>query len=393
MLSAQVFRGRTAAEARRVAVQRLGPQAVILTTRSVPRPGFGGLLGASDVEVAAIPEEPAAASEPRLSPEAVPFAKGVYGHEQRTFAHDIAALRAELKGDIRALKTLVTQSDQLSNVAAEIAQLRELVEALREPRSPRSDKIAAQVQALGFEGAGAAALCRKLRKAGGVSSLRQEVVSMLHASAWPLDGKNKTTVALVGPTGVGKTTTAAKLAAQARIAGRTVTLVACDTYRVGGVTQLAQYAELMGVECLVPRDADELRAIGTSCESDVLIVDTSGRPPTAEGIETALSPDRKAVKTPARARHVLLCLPAAVRASDAARIVRRFAPVAPTALAITKIDETDAPAGILHSIWASKLPISVVCNGQRVPEDIAPASIESLANHLISSPAGSTAPA
>jgi flagellar biosynthesis protein FlhF len=180
-------------------------------------------------------------------------------------------------------------------------------------------------------------------------------------------------IALVGPSGVGKTTTAAKLAAKARMAGKSVTLVACDTYRVGGTAQLSQYAKLMGAECVTAKTSEELRAIIDSSPSDVVIVDTSGRPPTPDGVEIAVAPQRKGTPR-TRSRHVLLCVPASIRANDAARVARRFGTLSPTSIVVTKLDETETPAGLAHAAFAAKLPVSVLCNGQRVPEDIAPAT-------------------
>ena len=68
-------------------------------------------------------------------------------------------------------------------------------------------------------------------------------------------------------------------------------------------------------------------------------------------------------------------MPAATRAVDATRIVKSFAATAPTALAITKLDETDTPSGLVHAAFAAKLPLSVLCAGQRVPEDITAATM------------------
>jgi flagellar biosynthesis protein FlhF len=78
----------------------------------------------------------------------------------------------------------------------------------------------------------------------------------------------------------------------------------------------------------------------------------------------------------------LLCVPAAIRANDAARVGRRYSPVTPTSVVVTKTDETETPAGIVHVSWATKLPIAVICNGQRVPEDIAPATVDALTAHF-----------
>jgi flagellar biosynthesis protein FlhF len=154
--------------------------------------------------------------------------------------------------------------------------------------------------------------------------------------------------------------------------------------------QLACYAELIGAELATARSADELSAILDGARTDVVIVDTSGRPPTADGVEIALTNARRSgpkVST-TRSRHVLLCVPAALRAHDAARVTKRYGALAPTSLAITKIDETDTPAGIVHACWAAKLPVSVACFGPRVPEDIAPASVASLVAYVAPRPHG-----
>jgi flagellar biosynthesis protein FlhF len=391
-MNAQVFRGKTVAEAHRAARAKLGLDAVVLTTRPVRRGGIAGLLGGSDVEIAAILPEPVDDAQPTESEG--PFARAAYAHPQVKMGDDVAALRAELKNDIRALRNVIAKSDEMPRVASEIAQLRELIEGLAEnaPQAGRNDKVAAKLRALGIEGPAAIVLVKGLRKGGGDAALRVELSRIVPVSAFPLTSE-KTMIALVGPSGVGKTTTAAKLAARARMVGRTVTLVACDTYRVGGTAQLAQYAKLMGAECVTARTADELRAVIDGSASDFVVVDTSGRPPTADGVEIGIAPQKRSPRATARTRHVLLCLPASIRANDAARVARRFGTLSPTSLAITKIDETDTPAGIVHACWASKLAVSVMCNGQRVPEDIAPANTDALIDFLSPAPGLAAAPA
>jgi flagellar biosynthesis protein FlhF len=383
-MNAQVFRGKTVAEAHRAARAKLGLDAVVLTTRPVRKSGIAGLFGASDIEIAAIVPEPEESPEPTLQRD-VRFARGVYAMPvAEKPANELAALRAELKGDIRALRHALAKNEEMPQVASEIAELRELIEGMTEAanHTGKSDKTGAAIRNLGIEGAAATLLARAVKAAvaaakdnknvGAENVLRMEIGKMIPVAAFPLSGE-RTMIALVGPSGVGKTTTAAKLAAKARIAGKTVTLVACDTYRVGGTAQLSQYAKLMGAECVTAKTSEELRAIIDSSPSDVVIVDTSGRPPTPDGVEIAIAPQRKGAAR-SRSRHVLLCVPASIRANDAARVARRFGTLAPTALVVTKLDETETPAGLLHAAFASKLPVSVLCNGQRVPEDIAPAT-------------------
>jgi flagellar biosynthesis protein FlhF len=80
---------------------------------------------------------------------------------------------------------------------------------------------------------------------------------------------------------------------------------------------------------------------------------------------------------------VLLCMPASVRWGDAVRATKAFAAAKPVAVAVTKTDETDAPAGILHAVLASKLPLSILCTGPRVPEDIEAATPIAVTNRVV----------
>jgi flagellar biosynthesis protein FlhF len=382
-MSPQLFRGRNVVEAHRAALEQLGPGAVVLTTRSVARPGIGGWFGASDVELAATLPDPTQGVSLAVESHGH-FAPGAYVSAPASPKppSDVAALRAELKGDFRSLKTMLAKSGDSGDLADEIAQLRELVEGLAGAK-PGRDKASTDLRALGIEGPAVQAIVRAVKgKAHDATAMREELARILPTASWPLEA-GPVMVAVIGPSGVGKTTTAAKLAARARIDGKTVTLVGCDSFRVGAVEQLACYADLMGAELATARTSDELRAILGAVRTDLVIVDTSGRPPTADGVELALAPRRSSQRMQSsRNRHVLLCVPAAVRANDAARIVRRYGALAPTSLAITKIDETDAPAGIVHASWASKLPVSVMCFGQRVPEDIAPATVGALVDYV-----------
>jgi flagellar biosynthesis protein FlhF len=389
-MSVQVFQGRTLTEAQRAAQKKLGVDAVVLTTRTIRQPGLVGWLAGTAIEIAAISAKHDAAPAPKRG--AVPFAAGVYADRSASSHSDVAALRAELKGDIRTLKALIGKVDDSSCLAGELSALRELIESSMSAGASRGDKTAARIRALGIEGPAAMALARALKgKTLDADCVREALSQMIKAIAWPVNNE-RTLIALIGPSGVGKTTTVAKLAARARMAGRTATLVACDTFRVGAVDQLARYAELMGAELATARTADELRSVIDRARTDVVLVDTSGRPPAAEGVELGLTPAGSG-RPGARQRHVLLCAPASIRAVDAARLAKRYGVVAPSALAITKLDETDAPAGLVHASWATKLPVSVLCFGHRVPEDIASATTGAILEYVAPSGAAKAAAA
>jgi flagellar biosynthesis protein FlhF len=191
-----------------------------------------------------------------------------------------------------------------------------------------------------------------------VESFKAVLCDLVRTTSFPLSKPGKLLLSLVGPTGVGKTTTAAKLAAFAILQQkRSVTLVSSDTFRVGATPQLERFAQILGAEL--------------TSNPDVVIIDTAGRPDGRDDIELSLA--RAGARNGDVERRMLLCVPAALREVDARRLAKSFAPCQPTELCVTKLDETSAPSGLVHAAVASKLPLSTLCFGQRVPEDFSPA--------------------
>lgn len=266
--------------------------------------------------------------------------------------------------------------------------------------APKRDKVSAWVRGIGVEGGVATRFSALLKGAEGTPAekLRAAVGELVETSPFWANGEAEPAarvVAVVGPSGVGKTTTLAKLAARARIDGKTVALVSCDGFRVGAVDQLERYAELLSAELYVARSPVELaETLDDLMERpegapDVVFVDTSGRPPTNHSPEHALAgwiaraqKDAAADDRPSPTLEVLLCMAASTRANDAIRVVQIFAPVSPTGVVVTKTDETQAPSGLLHAPWAAKKPLVCICHGPRVPEDVTDASPDAVATHL-----------
>jgi flagellar biosynthesis protein FlhF len=397
-MTPQLYRGRTLDEAKQRAQAELGTDPVVLMTRKIPRAGLGRWLGLKDIEIAALPQPPAT---PRVPTPKQPFALGVYkvpgtpappASAPPSQEGDLAELRAEVRREMRALSALVSKGPE-QHVESEIMAMREALELLTGPNVGKGSKVARWLQDKGIEGPAAAAIVRSLRvRRDGVEptdeDLRDVLADLIRVTPWPLANGGRRIVALVGPTGVGKTTTAAKLAARAMAEhGLTVTLVSSDTSRVGGVEHLRRFAGLMNVGFEVAANAAELERAVRGSRSDLVILDTAGRSVVPRGgIEAALGtlqPTRGGAKLAGVDLSVLLCMPASIRASDARKFARAFAPCAPSALVATKIDETTAPAGLLHASIAAKLPLSILCFGPRVPEDIAPATAGSVVDHLL----------
>ncbi|MCC6523307.1 MAG: hypothetical protein IT373_11640 [Polyangiaceae bacterium] len=237
------------------------------------------------------------------------------------------------------------------------------------------------LEAAGLEGRSVAGLAREVQAPRGDreafrSAYRDAIAHRIRVRPWPLASTERQVVTVVGPPGVGKTTTVAKLAARALFEhDRRVALVTCDTYRVGAIDHIWRYASLLGVELSVARDARNLREAVAGARADIVLVDTAGRGPTeGDSAEGALATLADHPAAPPIERRVLLCLPAEVRAADAEALVTQFAPYKPTELVVTKLDLTRSPGGLLHGMLASGLAVSAICAGQRVPEDIQPAT-------------------
>jgi len=195
----------------------------------------------------------------------------------------------------------------------------------------------------------------------------------------PAGGRSVT--ALVGPTGVGKTTTIAKLAARAALRERRrVELITLDTYRIAAVDQLRTYAEIIGAGFHVPRSVLELDALIQRFPEDAcVLIDTIGRSARdlADQLELAdyLRLNEEIVKC--------LVLQATTHPTDSLLAINKFALFGANRLVLTKLDETSRPGSAIATAAEADLPLVYLCSGQRVPEDIEKATPQSLAAHVL----------
>ncbi|MFT4247733.1 MAG: flagellar biosynthesis protein FlhF, partial [Pseudomonas sp.] len=187
-------------------------------------------------------------------------------------------------------------------------------------------------------------------------------------------------IALVGPTGAGKTTTIAKLAARfaAQHAPRDVALVTTDTLRVGGREQLHSYGRQLGIAV---HEADSDRGLIELLERlrdyKLVLVDTAGMGQRDRALAAQLTWLRAA-----RQITSLLVLPANAHFSDLDEVVRRFASASPQGVVLTKLDETGRLGSALSVVVDHQLPITWVTDGQCVPDDLHRANAASLVLRL-----------
>ena len=190
-----------------------------------------------------------------------------------------------------------------------------------------------------------------------------------------------TVVALVGPTGVGKTTTIAKLASHFHLAERCkVGLVTTDTYRIGAVEQLRRFSEILGLPLSVVEEGGRVRdAIDSLRDHDLVFVDTAGR---SQRDADRLDEVRERLSG-IGSLEVHLCISLAAARDTILEVANKFRTVPYNRLLITKRDESARHGALLDLFYASRTPVSYVTCGQEVPNDFNAASVERLETLLL----------
>ena len=402
-MQVRTFRADTIQEALAQIRRELGPAAAVLHTREVPSGRwFRRWSGGKQVEVTASnvvnvpsrippsmdfegePRQPATAQQPQrdLSREATtrdhagPANRASDGHgSPRENPRD------ELKDQIENLQSMVenlvrryprhTESDLPEEwfhlytdlIEADIPEevVRDLVERVRTQPGEAKD-----------------ATDPLLLKVRVVALLEAEI-----ATCGPIQfsAGRRHTVALVGPTGVGKTTTIAKLAANFRLrAKRNVGLITVDTYRIAAVEQLRTYADIIDLPMQVVSTPREMRqAVEQFAHLDLVLIDTAGRSPRDE----VKIQELRALLAEAQADEVHLVLSSVAGAAALKRTAERFATVGTTALLLTKLDEATSLGNVLPVLRACGCPLSYLTNGQNVPDDIEAAVPGKLAREIV----------
>ncbi|MGN6283225.1 flagellar biosynthesis protein FlhF [Frateuria sp.] len=265
---------------------------------------------------------------------------------------------------------------------AELSSLREMLEMQlsslawndMERRQPMHTRVLRELTRLGIDADVARALADELPPQMTPEQARYLPLGMLSRGI-AVSGRGRSdeagVTALVGPTGVGKTTTLAKLAARAvvRHGASQVALVSTDHYRIGAAAQLEHYGRLLGVRVYPAYDADSLRQVLQLLKGcHTVLVDTAG----LAGNDPRLAEQLDALREAGELRACLV-LAANAQAQSQDDAVRAYLPVKPHAAILTKLDEAPSLGGALSVLIRHRLALDYTTDGQRVPEDIAAA--------------------
>ncbi|MCI0358253.1 MAG: hypothetical protein L0211_07205 [Planctomycetaceae bacterium] len=331
------FKARSLQEALRRVREELGPDASVLHTREVGSSWSRWLVG-SQIEVTASAEVCVPSQLPAISmvaPSVLPA--------------DLVDFRQKFREDLRHLAddecSLVEQLSRGASMLSPVAHGRD------------------------------AAWTRRL---SGTSSCPAADIPI--ADPIQVSPAGRTVVALVGPTGVGKTTTIAKLAAHYRLREQCrVGLITVDTYRIAAAEQLKTYAQIMDLPLEVAATPREMRAaIGRLADTDLILVDTAGRSPR----DAVRLSELRGLLAESQADEIHLVL-SAVAGEDSLDVAAgAFSTVGASSLILTKLDEAASLDWLPALVNRHHLPLSYTTSGQNVPDDIQPASADQLAGLL-----------
>lgn len=357
-MRSRTYRAGTMKEALARVRRDLGGDALILGSREVRRPRFMGIARRSVVEVdAALPAvvaRAAAVAPPKLD---------------EGFGSELARLHAMVQALSKAGRVEHLLPDLPPALAPAYAAL--LESDAPEILARRLVRLAAdRLEPDDYEHPAAIA-----------DALRNALAEMIPIAPPIALGGPRRIIALVGPTGVGKTTTVAKLAANIKLAAAArVGLITVDTYRVAAVEQLRTYAEIIDVPLAVASEPRHMKtALAELGDVDLVFIDTAGRGP-RDQVKIRELAEFLAQAEPDEV-HLVLSAAAAPKSLKAA--VEHFAAVAVNRVVLTKLDELEAPGALLGQVALSSRPLSYLTTGQTVPDDVEPADRDRLARLIL----------
>ena len=373
------FVGKNYTETLRTAKNALGSDAVILHTRSFKAGGVFGLWGRKVVEITASDEvavrarRAGHAERPKLDrvlPK--PYVRASVAGARHSRGDPGMG---ELAEEMHAVKEMVGKLIS----GARAGDCRDLPETLQKAYASLLDAGVPKAIAGRLARAVNSRLTADQSRDGAVvdQALHDELARRIEVCGPTLVSRgDRRVMALVGPTGVGKTTTIAELAAAYRFQNLQVGLVTLDFYRIAAVDQLRTYADILGVPIQVALTPGEFHdALEKFRNKDVVLVDTAGR---SQRDRLKMNELRSFLES-GLPDEVHLVASATTTRGGMKDVIENFGPLSSGRLILSKVDEAPGIGVVLDQLLDGGLKVSYLTTGQRVPEDIEPADASKLA--------------
>jgi flagellar biosynthesis protein FlhF len=386
-MNVKKFTATSSREALRKVREALGADAVILSNRTVN--GEIEILALASEDMSALAEpsvENGALSQSTLAALAPSLM------QKRKMEEDQASNLAEALGSARsasmanvaqsASSTRESATNEMNSMMNEIramrgmleSQLAEIAWTTQQKREPIKSVVLREMLAAGFSASLARYLTEKLPSGLNAATGMSWIKSILARNLNAMDDENEMlekggVFALVGPTGVGKTTTTAKLAARCVMRHGTgkLALITTDGYRIGGYEQLRIYGKILGVMVHSVKDETDLRiALDELKNKHTVLIDTVGVSQRDQMVAEQIAMLAGAGDSVKR----LLCLSATSTGETLNEVVRAYQGAGLAGCIMTKLDEAATVGSVIDVVIRQKLHLYYVANGQRVPEDL-----------------------
>ncbi|MGL4108607.1 flagellar biosynthesis protein FlhF [Clostridium sp. LP20] len=338
----------------------LGKDAVIISQRKIRKPGIKGFFSDKQIEVTAAAENSSKEVNNKKSDE--------------DFNDSLKDLKRIMENEIKS-KQKVEVSEEKVHIAAEVNPLEEEVKEMKEllnkviknttkEEVDEVDELLEMIKDIDIDMEFYEDLKVKVGEENIEENLKRIIGEEIQISLDELSGN----VVLVGPTGVGKTTTIAKLAGRlSLIEKKKVGLITVDTYRIGAVEQLKTYAEIMNIPFKVVITIKEMEeAVNAMKDCDIVLIDTTGR----SSKNTMQISELRAFVEKAKPDCVNVVISATTKNKDIKTILEGYKELDYNQVIITKLDETTTYGALYNIQRRADKPLKYITTGQNVPDDI-----------------------
>lgn len=360
-------------EAMKQIKEKLGNDAIILNSKEIKTPGIFGLFGRKKIEVTAMldedirtPTEPRRKQVEHSQPKrkTSPFVSPKVSLDEKRILDEIKHLQSILtKQSTQADANFPPMLQDIYNYLIEQEVDPALATSIVESILIETDKVDLDREAI-----------KKLLQA----TIEQRLSETSYTN---IDQQSKV-IQFVGPTGVGKTTTIAKVAANSMLNDKySVAFITADTYRIAAIEQLKTYARILNVPLeVVYSQEDYEKALQKFANYDLIFVDTAGRNYREDRYIHELN---EFISTPTYKTKTFLVLSLTAKSTDITDIYNQFKQLNIEQVIFTKLDETESYGSLLNLVVNENVNIAYLTNGQNVPDDLMKANEKIIADLLL----------
>ena len=370
----------------------LGKDAVIISQRKIRKPGVKGFFSKKVIEVTAAVENVKKTEENNVQ-SSIEAIKKVLAKEE------LSEIKPQIKSQVQREqnkeekpkeemlveeKVEAPSNEANAELVKEMQEMKNMINSMvsnAPVKAARKTKVQTKLESNDLSEKVVKKILAKVKtveeNVDEMAKVKIVIEKMINITKPKLQGR----IVLVGPTGVGKTTTIAKLAGRiALIEKKKVGLITIDTYRIGAVEQLKTYADIMNIPFKVVLTLKDMEAALESMEDcDVILIDTTGR----SSKNTMQISELRAYVDKVKSDNIHLVISCTTKNKDIEAVVEGYKVLNYKNVIITKLDETSTYGSILNILDSAKKPLSFVTTGQNVPDDIKQMTASEISNLIL----------